>query len=1115
MGRGPRIYNLFPRLAGTVVQWLEHLPRIAAMRFDWIYINPIHMPGFSGSLYAVKDYYEMNPLFRGDAREPADVILARFLEGAERRGLSVMMDLVVNHTAKDALFVDSHPEWYAREADGSLLSPFALDPARPGVKTVWGDLAEIDYRTRPEREGIIEEWRRLVRHYTGLGVRGFRCDAAYKVPADVWRPVIEAARGVRPDLLFLAETLGASLDQVDALAGAGFDFFYNSAKWWDFRSEWLLDQYERYRAVAPSIAFPETHDTERLIADLERQGVTETARLEAACRQRYLFAAVFASGVLMPMGYEFGFRRRLHVVETTPDHWEEPRFDISEAIAAINEMRSGLPVLNEEGPQRAVDGPALHGDAVALVRTSEGGGDVVLTVINLSPVLPAAVDLSAIPGLRAGEHLADLTPTATRRIDEPPDGLLDLAPLETRVFASGLDRRRTAQPAEPAAAVDRRGLRSRPVVIECVRPEIDGGRWPVKREVGDDFEVLATVFAEGHGKIAAVLQVRAEDEPEWTEIRMRLVNPGLDLWRGRIQLRRNARHLYTVSAWRDAFESWRDEVRKKAAAGQDVEAELREGHDLIEGACARAGPEGRRALDDVLDRDRDLPGPKERVALLVSGGVSRLMARFPDRSDEVRYDRILGLTVDRIQARYGAWYEMFHRSQGTDPHRSATFADCVRRLPDIRAMGFDVVYLVPVHPIGRIHRKGANNSLRAGRNDPGSPYAIGSQEGGHDAIHPDLGTIEDFRAFVRTANAMGIEVAIDFAIQCAPDHPWVREHPEWFRFRPDGTIRYAENPPKKYEDIVNVDFQNPASDALWLALRDVVLFWVAQGVRIFRVDNPHTKPVPFWEWLIRDVQGRHPDVLFLSEAFTRPPMLNMLAKVGFSQSYTYFTWRNFKHELQDYLTELTQAGTAEYLRPNFFPSTPDILPEFLQKGGRPAFIIRFVLAATLSSIYGIYNGFELCENRALPGREEYADSEKYEHKVWDWDRPGNIKDVISRVNRIRRENPALWEFNNLRFYEAEHDSVLFYGKMTPSRDNMIFLAVNLDPFEAHAFVVLFPLWEMGIPEDAGFEVEDLFEGRKYLWHGSRQRLELDPHRNPAAILRVTPWRHVSYRDPCF
>jgi starch synthase (maltosyl-transferring) len=528
---------------------------------------------------------------------------------------------------------------------------------------------------------------------------------------------------------------------------------------------------------------------------------------------------------------------------------------------------------------------------------------------------------------------------------------------------------------------------------------------------------------------------------------MDLINPGLDTWRGELALVENARYQYGIIAWVDAYASHEDELAKKRAAGQDVRLELEEASALMPG----------------------------------------------ERRDPVAYDKVLEVVVDRARARFAAWYEMFPRSQGTIPGRSASFADATRRLAEIAELGFDVVYLTPIHPIGRVNRKGPNNALSAGANDPGSVYAIGAREGGHTAIHPELGTIEDFARFRKEAERLGMEVALDLALQCAPDHPWVGEHKEWFRFRPDGSIRYAENPPKKYQDIVNVDFESAAWQSIWHAWRDVVEFWIAHGVKIFRVDNPHTKPLPFWQWLIAEVQSKYPEVVFLSEAFTRPPMLHALAKAGFSQSYTYFTWRNTKEELTEYLTELTQTPGREYLRPNLFVNTPDILHAFLQTGGRPAFRIRLALAATLSSLYGIYSGFELCENRAIPGTEEYVDSEKYQYKVWDWDRPGHIKDDIRTINRIRRENPALHEFENLAFHAASDPNVLFYGKEADG--NSIFVAVNLDPFAAHETQLTFPFTREMV-------VEELFSGQTLNWSGEMHHWRFDPEVNPAAIFRV-------------
>ena len=658
------------------------------------------------------------------------------------------------------------------------------------------------------------------------------------------------------------------------------------------------------------------------------------------------------------------------------------------------------------------------------------------------------------------------------------------------------------------------GLKSHPIVILDVGPQVECGRFAVKREVGDQLEVSASIFRDGHDKLSAVISYRRLDETVWHEAPMQLVNPGLDRWRGSITLSANTTYLYTVEAWTDVYESWCLELEKKLAAGQTVSLELLEGRALIAETLPRVKGDDARRLSEVL-RVFDTHEDDLRAELMLDAGLRTLMSRSPDRSRAVRYDQELEVFVDRIEARFAAWYEMFHRSQGRIPSKSATFADCEERLPEIKAMGFDVIYFVPIHPIGMTHRKGKNNALTALPGEPGSPYAIGGADGGHTAVHPDLGTLDDFCRFVRACHAHGMEVALDFAIQCSPDHPWLKEHPEWFIIRPDGTIKYAENPPKKYQDIVNVNFYGPHKDALWRELLDVVLFWVEQGVKIFRVDNPHTKPVPFWEWLIAEVRARDPEVIFLAEAFTRPPMLKMLAKVGFSQSYTYFTWRNFKHELIEYLTELTQSHCKEYLRPNFFANTPDINPPFLQTGGRPAHQIRFVLAATLSSVYGIYNGFELCEATPIPGKEEYLNSEKYEYKVWDWDRPGNIKEFITAINRIRQENPALHELDNLRFYPSDDDNILFYGKMTADRSNMVFIAVNLDPFDPHVAELQFPLDEMGLKAGDTFQVQELLTGRKHLWRNAHQGVRLDPEVNPVEIFRIGAWERVDFQNPCY
>ncbi|HEU0052006.1 MAG TPA: alpha-1,4-glucan--maltose-1-phosphate maltosyltransferase, partial [Longimicrobium sp.] len=660
---------------------------------------------------------------------------------------------------------------------------------------------------------------------------------------------------------------------------------------------------------------------------------------------------------------------------------------------------------------------------------------------------------------------------------------------------------------------------SRKIVIEAVEPELDCGRYAVKREVGDTVRVRADIFKEGHDAIAAAVFYRPEDEEEWRETRMAFVDN--DRWGGDFTVDRNCRWLFTVAAWTDLFGTWQGDLRKKYDAGQNVVLELFEGAQLIAAAAAHApeaeaarlgwflaeilGDEGgevthlREAASERYERvadaiesgaDRTLA---ERVAAALDTELLELMERHPLRPDLTLYDHVLPVQVDRIAARFAAWYELFPRSMSDDPNRHGTFRDVIAKLPYVRDMGFDVLYFPPIHPIGRQFRKGKNNTLTPGPDDPGSPYAIGSEEGGHRDVHPELGTLDDFAALVEAAREHGLELALDFAIQVSPDHPYAKEHPGWFFVRPDGTIKYAENPPKKYQDIYPLNFYGDDWEGQWREWRDVILFWVERGVMIFRVDNPHTKPVAFWEWMIREVQREHPEVIFLSEAFTRPKMMRALAKAGFTQSYSYFTWRNFKGELTEYFTELTQGPMKEYYRANLFPNTPDILPEFLQRGGRAAFMIRAILATTLSSVYGIYSGFELCEGTPLaPGKEEYLDSEKYEIKAWDWDRPGNIRPLVTRLNQIRRANRALHEYDNLRFHQADNDNVLFYGKTTEDRTSLIFVAVSLDPFSPQETMLHFPLPEMGIGWGDPWEVEELLTGERHFWHGGSHWVRLDP-----------------------
>ena len=641
-------------------------------------------------------------------------------------------------------------------------------------------------------------------------------------------------------------------------------------------------------------------------------------------------------------------------------------------------------------------------------------------------------------------------------------------------------------------------------VIENLRPLLDGGRYPVKRVVGEDLAVEADVFKDGHDVVAAALKWRTLGETRWQETPMHHLDN--DRWRGVCTLYENAIYEYTVEAWIDTFRGWREEFAKKFEAGvPTLTTERLEGALLLEAAAERAYDYNDANRLRELSQKIRIGDAAEVNAIGHSGELEVLMATYPDRAGATQYSPPPRVIVDRTIARTAAWYEFFPRSAEGRGDRGSTLRASLPRIDDAKAMGFDVIYFPPIHPIGLTNRKGRNNSTTALPQDPGVPYAIGSDAGGHKDVDPALGTIDDFDWLQNEVRRRGMEIALDFAINCSPDHPYVREHPEWFYKQPDGSIKYAENPPKKYEDIYPLNFRCEDWPALWAEMKSIILFWAEHGVRIFRVDNPHTKPLPFWEYLINGVRARYPDVIFLSEAFTRPKMMKALAKAGFHQSYTYFTWRNSKEELTDYFTELTQTDMREYFRGNLFTNTPDILPFALQDGGRPAFMIRVALAATLSSLYGIYSGFELCENEALPGREEYLDSEKYQFKKRDWDAPGNIKDWIARLNKIRRENRALQFYDNLQFHHADNDAILFYAKMTTSRDNIILVVVNLDPHRKQSSYVDVPIDQFGPMEADIYQVHDLIGGARYTWRGRRNYVELDPEIQPAHVFRVRRW----------
>jgi starch synthase (maltosyl-transferring) len=632
------------------------------------------------------------------------------------------------------------------------------------------------------------------------------------------------------------------------------------------------------------------------------------------------------------------------------------------------------------------------------------------------------------------------------------------------------------------------------VVIRGVQPEIDCGRYPIKRTVGEQVDVEADVFADGHDSIACVLRYRHEETARWEEIPMEALDN--DHWRGHFVVTQVGSYIYTLSAWVDHFQTWSRDLRKRIEADQDVTIDLQIGANLLKHAAARASGDDARGLLDaaaLLSVERAL-----------SDSLARLAGRYPVKELAANYKE-LRVTVDRERARFSSWYEMFPRSAAREPERHGTLKDCERWIPEISRMGFDVLYFPPIHPIGRAHRKGPNNARVARPGEPGSPWAIGGVEGGHKSILPELGTIDDFRRLVQIAEQHGIEIALDLAYQCSPDHPYVKTHPEWFRTRPDGTVQYAENPPKKYEDIYPFDFESSHWQSLWDELKSVVEFWIEQGVRIFRVDNPHTKPFAYWEWMIGDLKERHPELIFLSEAFTRPNIMYQLAKIGFTQSYTYFTWRTSKAELTEYLTELTQTSVREFFRPNFWPNTPDILHEYLQKGGRPAFVVRLILATTLGASYGIYGpAYELMENTPREhGSEEYLDSEKYEIRHRQMGGPDSLRDLITRVNAIRRQNPALQSNAGLEFQRINNDQMIAYSKRTPDNRNVILTVVNLDNQANQAGMIELSLSNLGIDPRHPYFMTDLLTGVRYTWHGPSNFVELRPNDLPAHILRLS------------
>ena len=932
-----------------------------------------------------------------------------------------------------------------------------LDPRR-GAEA---DVASARLGSLGDVLALAAWWTPYLQGFCNEGVAGFRVIGLDAFPQDLAGAFVGALRQAVPDAVLLAWTPGLSHQAILSLQGKGADGVFASLPWWDFTSAWLWDEIEMLSSIAPVFGV---------------DGIPGNAAAVDVAR-RAPFAATIGQGFL-------------HVATGQNEAYAKP----------LNALLKDFPRLAGQKAPRPLGAGA---PAWAFLRQDgidhRNSAHATIVLCNADPDRSASVSAAALLPATGGAFTPfhAVCPASGEKLRA--DRVVSLKPGELMVFvAEAVTGAAPRTPldkslAKQAASVGR-------LAIEQPTPAVDGGAFPVKAIAGELVSVEADVIFDGHEEIAVALRWQSPDEAGFQEVPMRPL--GNDRWQAAFPLGALGRYTYEIHAWRDRFGTFRDELAKKSTAGVPITLELVEGETMLRAAVARSAKPLAAKLQALLT-DLSKQDEAAKVTTQLSPLVAHLMEEADDRPFLVKSAPI-PVDAERIEARFSSWYEVFPRSMSDDPARHGSFRDVERHLPRIRDMGFDVLYFPPISPIGAKNRKGRNNTLTPSADDPGSPYAIGSADGGHDALHPQLGTFEDFAHLRQAAAAHGLELAIDFAIQCSPDHPWLKQHPGWFDWRPDGSIRYAENPPKKYEDIVNVDFYNKDSvPDLWLALCDVVLFWAGQGVKLFRVDNPHTKPLPFWQWMIGQVRARHPDAIFLAEAFTRPKVMYRLAKVGFSQSYTYFTWRNSKRELETYLTELDTEPPKDFFRPHFFVNTPDINPVFLQNSGRPGFLIRAALASTLSGLWGVYNGFELCEAAAMPGKEEYYDSEKYQIRAWDWDRPGNITAEITALNHMRRQNPALQTHRGVRFLPAANDAILYYEKATPDRSNVVLVAVSLDPFQPQEADFELPLWRWSLPDQAALAAENLSTGETFIWYGKYQHLRLTPE-SPYAIWRVRP-----------
>ncbi|KMQ80728.1 Alpha-amylase [Candidatus Burkholderia pumila] len=1108
----PRIYFIDPLLVGPFAHWPAQFEHAAALDFDHILIGPPFVPGSNGHRESVADHHRLHPVFEFDGDATAG--LRQLADAARKHKFTLLVDIVINRVSVEGGLFAENKHWF---------QPFESADARldPRCALRQSDVAYANFNDGEAAHHLTEWWAHELKQLADAGVGGFRFDCPHTVPAHVWRRLSAAVREKHADTKWLAWTVGLTRHDIHGLTDAGFDAVFASTRWWDYKSAWLIDEHAALSRIASPVAFPEDPYGDRLIHDLS--DTNDTALVERAYVRALNAAASLGTGLLIPMGFEYGIGLPMSPQYGVAAEYQraknEARLDLSAQIKRANKLQRDIDTLSSVGELRSLTGA---GTPYATLIRADGNDlrkseSAVLVVINPDLVAPVQMDtqhmLESVPG-----NYTRFAPIGDAKAKPERLAPFTLKAGEVRLF------RAEAEPfillAQPqvkrgAKAADKKSVASAikapRVSIESVTPSVDNGRFPAKRIVGEAVEVQAAIFAEGHDKIAASVQWRAADETEWHEVPMTAVQPaGLDFWTTRIPLERVGRHEFVVMAWRDDYASLVDHMQKKLKAGQTVELEVEEAKHLFALILAevKTVEDADSAPLEKIVKEFTKADDARKLELVLASATAKAVAAALHRPFLSRDPVVYRVDAECAAARFASWYEIFPRSMSDDMNRHGTFIDVIGKMPRIREMGFDVLYFPPIHPIGVANRKGKNNTLTAQPGDVGSPYAIGGKEGGHDAVHPELGNLDDFRRMLKAAHEHGLEIALDFAVQCSPDHPWLKEHPTWFAWRPDGTLRYAENPPKKYQDIVNPDFYaKDAKPELWISLRDVLLHWIAAGVRIFRVDNPHTKPFPFWEWVIGDVRARHPDVIFLSETFTRPRVMNRLAKLGFSQSYTYFTWRESKRDFIEYMHDLTQTDAKEFFRPNFFVNTPDINPRFLQSSGRPGFVIRAALAATLSGLWGVYSGFELCESAALPNSEEYLDSEKYQLRAWDWNRPGNIVTEITALNRIRRANPALQTHLGINFLTAHNDNILFFEKANASRDNVVLVAINLDPFNEQGADIELPwqtLERWGVHEWDAIAVEDQVTGECFEWRGRRQHVRLNPYSLPFAIWRIAP-----------